>query len=125
MLPPKPSQTLTPTTAPPRPKSNTPHRTHQAKVADAQLAVSVEQEVGGLEVAVHHPRGVQVLQAAQQLVDKELDVLLCRSTEGVGGWVGRERRAGTPGRAAAGGQRTDCAPLLLGCLGVLSRGELG
>lgn len=67
---------------------------HQPKVADAQLAVAVEQQVGGLEVTVHHPTGVQVLEAPQQLVDEELDVLLCTTANSrvvrdkwVGGWL--------------------------------------
>lgn len=39
----------------------------QAEVTDLEVAVGVEQQVGGLQVAVQHVGGVDVLQAPQQL----------------------------------------------------------
>ena len=59
-----------------RPHPSTPP-THQPKIADAQIAVGVEQQVGGLQVAVHHPRRVHILKAPQQLVHYGLHHLLC------------------------------------------------
>ena len=46
----------------------------QSKIADLELAVGVDQQVAGLEVAVQHIGRVDVLQAAQDLVDEGLEV---------------------------------------------------
>ena len=58
----------------------------EPEVADLEVAVGVEQQVGRLEVAVQHARRVDVLEAAQELVEEVL-----RETGG-GVRVGRERR---------------------------------
>ena len=47
-----------------------------AKVAYLQIAIGVHQQVAGLQVAVQDATGVQVLEAAQDLVNEELDVLV-------------------------------------------------
>jgi len=39
----------------------------EAKVANFEVAVGVDEDVGGLEVTVQHIRGVNVLQASQYL----------------------------------------------------------
>lgn len=46
----------------------------EAKVTDLELAVSVDEEVAGLEVAVQDRGAVDVAQAAQRLVDERLEV---------------------------------------------------
>lgn len=46
----------------------------EAKVADLELAVAVDEQVARLEVAVDHVRRVDVLDAAEELVEEELDV---------------------------------------------------
>lgn len=43
------------------------HAARQAEVADGEVAVGVDQEVGGLQVPVEDVGGVQVLQPAQHL----------------------------------------------------------
>ena len=46
----------------------------QSKIADLELAVGVDQQIAGLQVAVQHIGRVDVLQAAQNLVDEGLEV---------------------------------------------------
>mmetsp|Transcript_105847 Transcript_105847/g.294711 ORF Transcript_105847/g.294711 Transcript_105847/m.294711 type:complete len:430 (+) Transcript_105847:189-1478(+) len=46
----------------------------EAEVADGQVAVAVDQQVGRLEVAVQHAGAVHVLEAAQDLVEEVLRV---------------------------------------------------
>ena len=46
----------------------------QAKVADLELAVGVDEQVAGLEIAVEDVGRVDVLQTAQDLVDEGLEV---------------------------------------------------
>lgn len=52
----------------------------KAKVADLELAVGVDEQISGLEVAVENVGGVNVLEAAEGLVDEGLEV-------GVGQWL--------------------------------------
>lgn len=49
--------------------------TSKAEVADLELAVSIGEDVLGLEIAVEDIGSVDVLEAAQQLVEEELVVL--------------------------------------------------
>lgn len=51
-------------------------RTSQTKVADFQIAVSVEEQVRGLEIAVEHVGRVHGLESAQGLVDEVLAVVV-------------------------------------------------
>jgi hypothetical protein len=51
-------------------------RARQPEVADLEVAVGAEQQVAGLEVAVDHAGGVDVLEPAQDLVQEVLAVLL-------------------------------------------------
>lgn len=46
----------------------------QAEITDLQLAVGVNQEITGLEITMQHVRGVYVLQTAENLVNKGLEV---------------------------------------------------
>lgn len=46
----------------------------KSEVADLELAVGVDKEVSGLEIAVKDVGGVDVLQAAEGLVDEGLEV---------------------------------------------------
>lgn len=46
----------------------------EAEVADFELAVGVDEEVAGLEVAVEDVGGVDVFEAAEGLVDEGLEV---------------------------------------------------
>ena len=48
--------------------------TRETKVADLQLAVGVHEQVARLEITVQHIRGVDVLEAAEGLVDEGLEV---------------------------------------------------
>ena len=45
----------------------------EPKVADLQVAVCVQQQVAGLEVAVEHARRVHILEAAQHLQSEPCD----------------------------------------------------
>ena len=47
----------------------------EAKVADLEDAVGVDEEVAGLDITVHDLGGVEVLDPAQQLVEEHLDVV--------------------------------------------------
>ena len=49
----------------------------EPEVAHLEVAVRVEEEVRGLEVAVHDVRGVHRLERAQRLVDEVLAVVVC------------------------------------------------
>lgn len=46
----------------------------QAEIANLQLAVSVDEEVSGFEIAMKDIRGMYVLQAAECLIDEGLEV---------------------------------------------------
>ena len=46
----------------------------KTKIADLELAVGVDEQVAGLEVAVQHIGRVYVLQSAEDLVDEGLEV---------------------------------------------------
>jgi hypothetical protein len=48
----------------------------QAKVGDTKVAVSVEEEVGGFEVAMDHAKAVYVLDATENLIGEILHVVL-------------------------------------------------
>ena len=48
----------------------------EAEVADFEVAVGIEEEVGGLEVAMEHMGGVDILEATKGLVDEVLDVVV-------------------------------------------------
>ena len=48
----------------------------EAKVADLEVAVAVEEQVRRLQVAVQHVRRVDVLERAQDLVEKVLAVVI-------------------------------------------------
>ena len=52
----------------------------QTKIANLKLAVGVHQKVAGLQVSVEHVGGVNIFQAAEDLVDEGLEV-------GVGEWL--------------------------------------
>lgn len=54
----------------------------EPEVADLEVAVLVDEDVGGLEVAVHDAGAVDVFEAAKDLVEEVLDELLF---EGAGG----------------------------------------
>jgi hypothetical protein len=72
-------------------------RARQAKVADLEVAVGVQEEVAGLQVAVQDVGGVDVLEAAQQLVE---EVLRGEGVSGVKDWVylhGSETQRGLEG----------------------------
>ena len=46
----------------------------EAKVADLELAIRIDQQVARLEIAVQHVGRVDVLESAQDLVDEGLEV---------------------------------------------------
>jgi hypothetical protein len=48
----------------------------EAEVAEADVAVFVSEDVGGLDVSVDDASGVQELESAEDLVDDELDVVV-------------------------------------------------
>jgi hypothetical protein len=54
----------------------------EAEVADLQVTVLVDEDVAGLQVAVHDAGRVHVLQAAQDLVEEVLDELLLQRPRG-------------------------------------------
>ena len=54
----------------------------QSKIADLELAVGVDQQVAGLQVAVQHIGRVDVLQAAQDLVDEGLEMSVGKGLTG-------------------------------------------
>ena len=54
-------------------------RPRQAKVAYFQVAVRVQEQVAGLQIAVQHLRGVNVLEPAQDLVQEILAVLVAEA----------------------------------------------
>ena len=54
----------------------------ESKVADLKLAVGVDEEVTGLQVAVKHVGGVDVFEAAEDLVDEGLVVGVCEGLAG-------------------------------------------
>jgi len=60
-------------------KSDSSTAARQPKVADLEVAVGVQEQVGRLQVAVQHVRAVHVLQAPQQLVQ---EVLYTKSNQG-------------------------------------------
>ena len=51
------------------------HEPGEAKVADLEDAVGVDEEVAGLDITVHDFGRVEVLDPAQQLVEEHLDVV--------------------------------------------------
>ena len=51
-------------------------RTSQAEIADFQIAISVEQEVGWLEISVEHIGGMHGLESTQSLVDEVLAMIV-------------------------------------------------
>ena len=53
------------------------------EVADLELAVAVDEEVTGLEVAVEYARRVYVLEPPEDLVEEVLDVLVTERLHGV------------------------------------------
>ena len=50
----------------------------QPEVADPEVAVGVQEEVGGLEIAVQTVGGVNVLEAADDLVEEVADVVVAQ-----------------------------------------------
>lgn len=48
----------------------------EAEVAEADVAVFVSEDVGGLDISVDDASGVQELESAEDLVDDELDVVV-------------------------------------------------
>ena len=59
----------------------------QSEIADLELAVGVDEQVAGLQVTMQHVRRVDVLEAAQDLVDEGLEV-------GVGEGLARPNNGG-------------------------------
>jgi hypothetical protein len=51
--------------------------TRQAKVANLQLAISIDEQISRLEVAVQDIGRMNVFQAAQDLVDEGLEMGIC------------------------------------------------
>ena len=51
------------------------HLAGETEVDDLQLALCVDEDVGGLQVAVHDVRALHVQESAEKLIDDELDVL--------------------------------------------------
>ena len=51
----------------------------QSEIADLQIASRVQQQVRGLEVTVQHVGGVDVLQAAEDLVQEVADVVVAQT----------------------------------------------
>mmetsp|Transcript_10913 Transcript_10913/g.27526 ORF Transcript_10913/g.27526 Transcript_10913/m.27526 type:complete len:305 (+) Transcript_10913:506-1420(+) len=54
----------------------------ETKVADFQVTVRVQEQVGWLEISVEHVRRVDVLEAPEQLVDEVLAVLVAERLRG-------------------------------------------
>ena len=54
----------------------------QSKVADLQVAILVDEDVRRLEIAVHYAGRVDVLEAAENLVEEVLDKLFFERTRG-------------------------------------------
>ena len=51
------------------------HLASETEVDDLQLALGVDEDVGGLQVAMHDVRALHVQKTAEQLIDDELDVV--------------------------------------------------
>mmetsp|Transcript_7259 Transcript_7259/g.24722 ORF Transcript_7259/g.24722 Transcript_7259/m.24722 type:complete len:287 (-) Transcript_7259:286-1146(-) len=59
------------------------HPAREAKVADFEVAVLIDEQVAGLEVPVQHARRVDALEAPEHLVHKVLDVVVRQGLLGV------------------------------------------
>jgi hypothetical protein len=68
----------------------------EAKVADLQVEVSVDEEVGRLEVAVDHVGGVHEVHAAEELVEEPAAVLVRQLVLGLAEPCGAERTTSGP-----------------------------
>ena len=53
----------------------------QTKIADLKIARGVEKQVGGLQIAMQNVCRVDVLEAAEDLVEKVADVIIAQSLE--------------------------------------------
>ena len=51
------------------------HLASETEIDDLQLALGVDEDVGGLQVAMHNVRALHVQKTAEQLIDDELDVV--------------------------------------------------
>lgn len=50
----------------------------EAEVAHRQVTIRIHKQITGLEVAVQHVRGVDVLERAQNLIEEVLEMLVCQ-----------------------------------------------
>ena len=61
--------------------------TSQTKVTDFEVAIRIEQQIGGFEVTMQHVGRVNVLHATQSLVDEVLDVVVSERVLGINNLV--------------------------------------
>lgn len=52
--------------------------TSKAEIADFQLTISIHKQIAGLQVSMQNVGGVDVLEAAEDLVNKGLEVGICK-----------------------------------------------